>query len=176
MFDIIGKRRWFFIIALVVLLACVISLFTVGLAPGVEFSSGTMMTVSFDEDVEKAELLDTLSDLGYPGAIVQRVGEEDFLIRLPELDSASKNNLEAGLVGALGEMEVKEFDSVSPMVAAETTRDAAIAVAVACIGILLYIAWAFRKMPNPFRYGICAIVALVHDARWRWVYIPSWAE
>jgi preprotein translocase subunit SecF len=50
------------------------------------------------------------------------------------------------------------------MVAAETARNAAIAVAVAAIGILLYITWAFRRMPNPFRYGACAIVALIHDA------------
>jgi len=50
------------------------------------------------------------------------------------------------------------------MVATETTRNAVIAVAVAAIGILLYIAWAFRRMPNPFRYGACAIIALVHDA------------
>ena len=42
-------------------------------------------------------------------------------------------------------------------------RVAAIAVAVAAVGILLYIAWAFRRMPNPFRYGTCAVIALVHD-------------
>jgi preprotein translocase subunit SecF len=36
-------------------------------------------------------------------------------------------------------------------------------VAVAAVGILLYIAWAFRKMPNPFRYGVCALIALAHD-------------
>ena len=49
------------------------------------------------------------------------------------------------------------------MVATETARNAGIAVAIAAIGILLYIAWAFRRMPNPFRYGACAIVALLHD-------------
>ncbi|GAH32202.1 unnamed protein product, partial [marine sediment metagenome] len=49
-------------------------------------------------------------------------------------------------------------------VAEETAQNAAIAVAVAAIGILLYVTWAFRRMPNPFRYGTCAIVALVHDA------------
>jgi len=50
------------------------------------------------------------------------------------------------------------------MIAAETTQNAAIAVAVAAVGILLYITWAFRRMPKPFHYGTCAIIALLHDA------------
>ena len=66
-------------------------------------------------------------------------------------------------MAGLGPLEVKEFDAVSAMVATETTRNAAIAVAVAAIGILLYVAWAFRRMSHPFRYGACAIVALLHD-------------
>jgi len=49
------------------------------------------------------------------------------------------------------------------MVAAETVHNAIIAVAVAAVGILLYITWAFRRMPKPFHYGVCAIIALVHD-------------
>jgi len=49
------------------------------------------------------------------------------------------------------------------MVATETAHNAAIAVAIAAVGILLYITWAFRRMPRPFHYGVCAIIALVHD-------------
>jgi preprotein translocase subunit SecF len=55
------------------------------------------------------------------------------------------------------------FFSVSPKVAGETVRNAVIAVIAAALGILLYISYAFRRVPNPFRYGTCAIVALVHD-------------
>jgi preprotein translocase subunit SecF len=50
------------------------------------------------------------------------------------------------------------------MIATETVRTAIIAVAVAAVGILLYVTWAFRRMPRPFHYGTCAIIALVHDA------------
>jgi preprotein translocase subunit SecF len=49
------------------------------------------------------------------------------------------------------------------MVARETTQSAGIAVAVAAIGILLYVTWAFHRMPKPFHYGTCAIIALIHD-------------
>ena len=49
------------------------------------------------------------------------------------------------------------------MVASETARNAAIAVAVAMVGMLLYVTWAFRKMPSPFRWGTCFVIALLHD-------------
>ncbi len=164
MFDIVGKRFWFFLISGVVILIGVISLAAVGLKAGIEFSSGSMMTVGFEQAVDQSELKKELAGLGYANAIIQSTGEGDFLIRLPELSGAAKTEVEAGLSEGFGTLEVKEFDTVSPMVATETARNAAIAVAVAAIGILLYIAWAFRRMPNPFRYGACALVALAHDA------------
>jgi len=164
MFDIIGKRFWFFAVSGVLIIACIISLVTFGLKAGVEFSSGSVMTIGFEQEVDQDSLREELASLGYANVIIQRVGEQDFLIRLPELSGGEKTDLEVGLTASLGNLEVKEFDAVSPMVATETTRNAAIAVAVAAVGILLYIAWAFRRMPNPFRYGTCAIIALVHDA------------
>lgn len=164
MFDIIGKRFWFFLISGVVILVGVISLATFGLKMGIEFSSGSMMTVGFEQEVDRDELKKELASLGYANVIIQHIGEDDFLIRLPELSGAAKTELKAGLTAGLGTLEVREFDAVSPLVAAETTRNAAIAVAIAAIGILLYITWAFRRMPNPLHYGTCAIVALIHDA------------
>ena len=163
MFDIIGKRLWLFTISGVVILVCIISLATFGLKAGIEFSSGSVMTVGFEQKVDQGELKKELASLGYANVIIQRVGEDDFLIRLPELSGAAKTELEAGLTASLGTLEVREFDAVSPMVAAETARNAAIAVGIAAIGILLYITWAFHRMPNPFRYGACAIAALIHD-------------
>ena len=161
--DIIGKRRWFFIITGLVLVACVIFLAVFGLKAGVEFSSGSVLTVGFDQKMNKQEIEDELTKLGYTNVIIQTVGESDFLIRLPRLTSSEKNALTDSLNQTLGSLNIREFDDVDEMVASETTRTAAIAVAVAAIGILLYIAWAFRKMPHPFHYGICAIIALVHD-------------
>ena len=163
MFDIIGKRFWFFLIAGLVILVSIVSLATFGLKAGIEFSSGSVMTVGFEQKVDQGGLEKELANLGYANAIIQRIGEEDFLIRLPELSGKAKTELEAGLTAGLGTLEVREFDAISPMVATETTRNAAIAVAIAAIGILLYITWAFHRMPNPFHYGTCGIIALIHD-------------
>jgi len=163
MFDIIGKRFWFFLISGVVILIGVISLATVGLPSGIEFSSGSMLSVRFDEPIEHAQFQQEIDNLGYTNAIIQRTGEGEFLIRTQELTNEEKAQIEAALTARFGQLSETQFYSVSPMVAAETAHNAAIAVAVAAVGILLYVTWAFRRMPKPLHYGTCAIIALIHD-------------
>jgi len=163
MFDITGKRFRFFLISGIVILIGVISLAVFGLRPGIEFSSGSMLTVNFEQEVGQSELREELANLGHPNAIVQSTGGGDFLIRTGELTGGDKTALENALAAKFGAAAEREFYSVSPMVAAETVQNAAIAVAVAAMGILLYVTWAFRRMPSPFHYGTCAIIALLHD-------------
>ena len=164
MFDIIGKRFWFFLISGAVILIGIISLATVGLPTGIEFSSGSMLTVSFEETVDYARFKEEMTNLGYTDAIIQRTGEGDFLIRTHELTDEEKAQIETAMTARFGQLSEAQFNSVSPQVAAETAHNAGIAVAVAAVGILLYVTWAFRRMPKPFHYGACAIIALVHDA------------
>jgi len=164
MFDIVGHKFRYFLISGVLILIGVISLATVGLRAGIEFSSGSMMRVGFEQEVSQEELRQELTSLGYASAIVQRTVGGDYYIRTGELTGEDKAQLVAALETQFGELNESEFYSVSPMVATETARNAAIAVAVAAVGILLYITWAFRKMPSPLRYGTCAVIALVHDA------------
>jgi len=165
MFDITGKRFRFFLISGVVILIGVISLASFGrLKAGIEFSSGSMMAVSFEEKVAHDELRQELTSLGYVNAIVQRAEGGNFYIRTDTLSEEEKAELTSALMAKFGNLEEMEFHSVSQMVAGETVWNAAIAIAVAAIGILLYVTWAFRRMPRPFHYGTCAIIALVHDA------------
>jgi preprotein translocase subunit SecF len=164
MFDITSKRTLFLIISEIIILISIIALVVFGLTPGVEFSSGSILTVSFDEtEVTQPELEAAMAELGHSGAIIQRTGEGDFIIRTQELSSTDKIALEDALSAEFGELTEREFYSVSAMVAAETLHNAIIAVSIAAVGILLYITWAFRKMPKPFHYGVCAVIALVHD-------------
>jgi preprotein translocase subunit SecF len=163
MFDITGKRSWFLIISEAIILIGIIALVVFGLKPGVEFSSGSILTISFEEEVEQSELETAMADLGYSNVIIQRTGGGDFIIRTQELSAEEKTALEDALSTEFGGATEREFYSVSPMVAAETANNAMIAVGVAAVGILLYITWAFRKMPKPFHYGVCAIIALMHD-------------
>lgn len=164
MIDLVGKRFRFFLISAVVILIGIISLLTFGLKMGIEFSSGSLLTVDFEQDVAQGELKEALVDLGYDNVIIQRTGAGDYLIRTEELSAESKAEMEAGLEARFGNLTEPEFSSVSPLIATETVRTAVIAVAIAALGILFYVTWAFRRMPRPIHYGTCAIIALTHDA------------
>jgi len=168
MFDIVGRRFLFFLISGVVILISIVALATLGLKSGIEFSSGSLTTVSFEQSVNQDELKQELSELGYTNAIVQSevrpTGGGVFYIRTTELSDEEKAALKSALSAQFGALTETEFSSVSPMIAGETARNAIIAVAVAAVGVLLYVTWAFRRMPKPFHYGTCAIIALVHDA------------
>ncbi len=163
MFDIIGKRFWFFLLSGAVILFGIIFLAVFGLNLGIEFGSGSMMRVGFEQEVGQVQLREELANLGYETAIVQGTGGGDFYIRTGALSKELKAELQDALAARFGSLGESEFYSVSPMVAVETAQNAAIAVVVAALGILLYITWAFHRMPNPFRYGTCALIALFHD-------------
>jgi len=164
MFDIIGKRYWYFLISGIIILAGIIAFFVFGLQPGIEFKSGSEVTISFEKPVDKEQVTRALADLGYGSgsAIVRRAGN-DFILDLPELNDAAKAALRTGLTDKLGQFRDGGFQLVSAKAAAGTTRNTIIAVIVSAIAMLLYISWAFRRTPNPFRWGFCAIASLVHD-------------
>ncbi|MCL0105191.1 protein translocase subunit SecF, partial [Dehalococcoidia bacterium] len=82
------------------------------------------------------------------------------------MDDTAKTNLTQTLIAKLdpeSENILRSFDLVSPIVASETVLNAVWAVLAATIGIFIYVWWAFRNVPSPFRYGLAAIVALLHD-------------
>ncbi len=162
--DIIGKRFRFLAISGLVILAGIISLGVFGLKAGIEFSSGSQLTLRFEQQVETDQMRQQLATLGHDNAIVQTTGEGDFLIRTFELSTSEKVALEENLEIAFGPFTERGFENIDPVIARQTAQTAAIAVAVAAIGILFYVTWAFRRMPKPFRYGTGAIIALLHDA------------
>ena len=164
MFNIIGKRFRFFLISLVVIVIGIVSLASFGLKAGIEFSSGSLLTLRFDEEVELDNLKQELENLGHANTIVQTTSGGDFIIRTFEITTSEKAQLEDELTARFGSLTEKGFVYISPETAIKTVQIATIAIAIAAIGIMLYVTWAFRRMPKPFRYGTCAIVALLHDA------------
>ena len=163
--NIIGKRFWFFLISGAVILAGIIALIAFGLKPGIEFKSGTEVTISFSENATatKEKVTGALEELGYAsGSFIVRAAGADYILDLPELNDAGKAALLSALA-KVGDFKDGGFYTVSPLAAGQTVRNASIAVLVSAVVILLYLAWAFRRMPNPIRWGTCAIASLLHD-------------
>lgn len=168
--DFVGKRFWFFLISLLVITPGVIFLIIApGLRPGIDFTGGSSMTLQFQESssVTQQEMREALSNHGYSESTVQNLGNNSFFVRTKQLDEEAKDSLVEGLTTSLapGSGDVLQgFDLVSPIVAQETVLNAFWAVLAAAVGIFFYVWWAFRNVPSPFRYGLAAIAALLHDA------------
>ncbi len=164
MIDIVGKRNWFFLFSLFLLIPGIISMLVFGFKLGIDFSSGTVMTLRFGQPVEQNLLRQQMAQLGYPNATIQKTSEGDFLVRTQDIDTDQKMALIDGLKkGLKTDVTVRDLSTVSPVVAGEVARNAAIAVGVAAIFMIFYIAFAFRKMPSPFKWGFSAVIALLHD-------------
>ena len=163
--DFVGKKTWFFLFSFIVILPGVVFLIiNPGLRMGVDFTGGSTMTIKFENPVTQDTLRSELTRIGQVDAMVQSFGDNTYFIRTRELSDQEKDGLIGALEASLSPDGVDvSSDFVSPVVARDTILNGIYAVIAAAVGIFIYLWWAFRSVPRPFRYGIAAIVALVHD-------------
>lgn len=171
------RRPWFFLISFLVILPGIIFLILApGLNPGIDFTGGSSLTMQFPEGSEANQkaIREKLNVIGYPESTVQNLGNSTideerydlFFLRTKTLDETKKDELVATLNNQFSPEQTNtllSFDLVSAVIAQETVINACWAVLAATLGIFFYVWWAFRKVPRPIRYGLAAIVALVHD-------------
>jgi preprotein translocase subunit SecF len=161
MIDIVGRRAWYFAASGLLLVVSIVALAVFGLKAGIDFSSGSITTLSFNAAASAEDVEDELAALDFSGNVEDAEG--GLAVRTIRLSDSDKARLIDGLVARFGEAEELGFENVDPVIAEESARIAGIAVGLSAIGILIYITWAFRRMPQPFRYGLCAVIALIHD-------------
>ena len=170
MIDFVGKRQWFFLISGILIVIAIVSLvisqiqIKSPLQLGIDFTGGASMILQFSSEVEQSQLREEMAELGYDEARIQDAGEGNFIIYTREITSAEARELAGNLGTELdSQVEIIDYYLVSETVAAKTARNAVIAVIIAAVAMLLYIVWALRRMPCPFRWDTCAVIALIHD-------------
>lgn len=170
MFELVQKRRWYFLISALLiipsLLAMIYSAITTGspVQLDIDFTSGSLLEVRFEKAVTPGEVREVAAASGVDVATVQTVGDgQTVVIRTKPMEVEAKEALKSALAGAFGPLTELRFESVGPTVGRETTRAAILAILAASVAILIFIAIAFRKVPNAFRYGVCAITKMFHD-------------
>lgn len=167
MIDIVARRWIFFLISAIIIVPGLISLIVPpGLLLGVDFTGGTLWELQFQKPVAASEVSSVFAAHGYPDSLVQTGANNTILIRAKEIrpDQKIKTEISTDLKNRFGPMTELSFQSVGPSVGNEFWQRSLEAVALASLGILLYIWWAFRHVPHPYAYGVCAIIALLHDA------------
>lgn len=161
--DFMGKRRWAVMLSSALILILIGSLIIRGLNFGIDFTGGTLIELGFPESVKLERLRGALKAAGLDRAVVQYFGTtRDVLIRLAPKAGENKADLSNRVVQVLrdaaGEVDVRRVEFVGPQVGEELREKGGIAMVVALLLILIYVALRFE-----YRFSFGAVIALVHD-------------
>lgn len=169
MLNIIGKRYYYFIFSLIVIVPGLILLAVMNsnqtLPLAIDFTGGSLLEVKFASvQPQPADIIALYENLGVTDAKVQTTGEGSYVIRSSEL----AEDVRAQVVDALKtefntDVTVLRFESVGPTIGQEVTARAGLAIGIAVLIVTVYLTFAFRGVPHSVRYGICAILAMIHD-------------
>ncbi|HEX5942781.1 MAG TPA: protein translocase subunit SecF, partial [Anaerolineales bacterium] len=162
--NILGKRYFFFGLSLLIIISGLILLFVNKVPLSIDFTGGSLLEVSFnDQSPEPSEIIAVYDSANIRDVQVQTSETGSYIVRSQFLDNDQRDAVINALTENIGEVNVIRFDSVGPSIGEQVTSRGAIAVAVASLLVVLFIAWSFRGVQNAFRYGVCAILAMIHD-------------
>ena len=162
--NILGKRYFFFGLSLILIIPGLIVLFTGGLPLSIDFTGGSLLEVSFtNQSPQPAEIIALYEDANIKDAQVQTSDTGSYIIRSEFLENDVRDAVLTAMAESIGEPTVVRFDNVGPSIGEQVTSRAAMAVAIASVLVVVFIAWSFRGVQNAFRYGISAILAMLHD-------------
>ena len=160
-FNFLEQKRKALLISGLVIILSFFSFFTQGLNYGIDFSSGYIVQLEFDEDIKIEQIKDSFADKSVNNITVQYYGsQKEVIIKLQESTLYNQNNINKFLstVLANSEYEIQKLDFVGSQIGSELRTKGEWAMLVAIISILVYIGFRFE-----FLYGIGAILALIHD-------------
>lgn len=173
MIDFVGKRYWYFLLSLLIIVPGLFALvyhwtqYGTPFALAIDFTGGTNWEIiDISRQPTTDEVRAIFAKYGIRDAVPQPEtleGKPGVLIRSSEVRPEVKEQIAADLKQLLGNFTEVRFESAGPAIGAEVSQSAMIAVGMASVFILLYLTYAFRKAPHPFRYGVAAIVAMLHD-------------
>ena len=164
-FDIAGKSKLWFIISLLVIVPGLISMATRGFNFGIDFTGGTIIDLKFEQPVHIAQIRESLKQYGLDGSTIQLSGESsdvesstDVMIRTVDLEEDNRKQVMASIRSEVGNYEVMREEKVGATIGSELIMNAVMALVISWVLIILYIAYRFE-----FKFGIVAVIALVHD-------------
>jgi len=163
--QIVKHCKIYFSISIILFLGSLFSLLFYGLTLGIDFTGGTLMEIEFlNEQPNNQEIQEKLADMELGQINIQATGEKGLILRLKDIDEET-HQIILGKIGADQIIE-KRFESIGPLIGKELKTKALWAILLSLLAIVIYIAWAFRKISRPvasWQYGLVAIIALFHD-------------
>ncbi|MBR6755806.1 MAG: protein translocase subunit SecF [Peptococcaceae bacterium] len=156
--DIIGKRKIWYILSLVIIIPGLISLMFQGLNLGIDFAGGSVMQLKFAQQVDIADLREGLTEFDLGGSKIQVMDNDSYQVKTIELSQEKQDEVINALTEKFGEVEILRNESVGPTIGKELRTAGLISLTLAILVIVLYISYRFE-----LHFAIAAILSLVHD-------------
>jgi len=174
MFNIIQKRKIWYVVSLIFVSLSIVALVIWGIKLGIDFTGGSLMEINFGEEnkiPQKQEITETLAEFDLGEINVQQTGETGLILRFRSIDEETHQKILIKLKEKFSpenseQIQEERFESIGPVVGAELKRKSIWAIGLALLAIVLFVAWAFRRISRPvpsWKYGMIAIIALAHD-------------
>ena len=161
------KYKWlYFGLSFLVMLPGIYSLARYGLRLSIDFTGGSLLEIQTKNPVTGEEFSRLAGEQGLDLSVIQPAGENTYLLRFKPLSQDQNDQFKKILAEKFAGAEEKRFETVGPVVGAELTRRAILALCLASLAIILYIAWSFKSIPRPYsawKFGASAVLALLHD-------------
>ena len=173
MINIVAKRMWFLTASTIILIVGILSLtFPPHLNLGIDFLSGTGVTVKFVNEVSSSQIENQFTKIGLDSPSIQSMGDNTYFIRTEKLSdfdvenndsTVSRNDLEKSIEEIDKNADIIEIESVGTKVAEGTIRNSIVAVSVASFFVMIYVLYAFRRLEKSYRFAFSAVLTLIHD-------------
>lgn len=167
MFNIISKTKYAYIFSIILTLASVVSFFVWGLKFGIDFTGGTSIEIKFSESAPTIQKIgETLIGQNLKSPTFQLAQDNSMFIRYASENDTINDEVAKILTEKYPDSKILSVNYVNSTISNELKSKSLWALFFAIVGIMTYIAWAFRKVSRPiesWKYGLGAVVALVHD-------------
>ena len=164
-FDIASRGKLWFIISLIIIVPGFICMGVKGFNFGIDFTGGTIIDLKFDNPVTVAKVREGLKPFGMDGATIQLSGDgsnveesNSVMIRTTDMEEERRKEVMASLKSSVGNYQVMREEKVGAVIGSELILNAVEALVVSWILIIAYVAYRFE-----WRFGVSAVLALVHD-------------
>lgn len=170
-FNLVKNKNYFLVFSGILIAASLISLLMWGLKPGLDFTGGSLLEVSFKNDRPTNQLIEEKLTPLVEKPIVIPAEEKGVIIKMKSIDEAKHQQVLAALKELSSNQDIdavqeKRFEMIGPTVSSELRTKSFLAIVFVLLAIIAYIALAFRKVSRPvssWKYGVCAVAALFHD-------------
>ena len=165
--NLMKYKIWYLVFSGVVIFPGIVALLIWGLNMSVDFTGGSVFRYEFESDINPEDLRQIYVQKSIDVEAVVPESGNKYSVRTKPVEPQRNDEIKGAVFAVFPNSKQLSFETVGPSIGAETTRSAFVALGWAVVGIMAYIAFAFRNVPKPyssFRFGVSAVIAMVHDA------------